>query len=96
MTVPLFLFSATGKEASLPPFIANETQDMTEERIAHILSEASQLMRVHNPDDLRSNEDSRSPADNRGEVSVCVNVERNHIAFNREKDSAPVRPAESP
>ena len=46
---------------------------MTDERIAHILSEASQLMRVHNPDDLRSNEDSRSPADNRGEVSTDAN-----------------------
>lgn len=62
---------------------------MTDERIAHILSEASQLMRVHNPDDLRSNENSRSPADNRGEVSTCeVIVLGPHSK--REIDSSPI------
>lgn len=51
---------------------------MTEERIAHILSEASNLMKTpHNQEDTRSNEDSKSP--NRGQVgnsSSMVNNKR--------------------
>lgn len=39
-------------------FGGRETGDMTEERIAHILSEASHLMKT---EDSRSNDDSRSP-----------------------------------
>lgn len=35
--------------------------DMTEERIAHILNEASHMMKPQPQDDTHSNEDSKSP-----------------------------------
>jgi len=60
-----------GKDTSLPPFVHGDNPDITDDRIAHILSEASQLLRAQNPaDDTRSNEDSRSPAENRVEVRI--------------------------
>lgn len=57
----------------MPNVFTRGDSDMTEERIAHILSEASQLMNKssHNQDpDTRSNEDSKSP--NRGQVRMNV------------------------
>lgn len=35
--------------------------EMTEERIAHILSEASHMMKPQHPEDTHSNDDSKSP-----------------------------------
>lgn len=35
--------------------------EMTEERIAHILNEASHMMKPQQQDDTHSNEDSKSP-----------------------------------
>lgn len=47
-----------GKDSGIPAMFAREGE-MTEERIAHILSEASQMMKTE--DSLHSNDDSRSP-----------------------------------
>lgn len=53
---------SAGKEGGMPPFGRPDSADMNEERIAHILSEASHLMRTPAPnDDSRSNDDSKSP-----------------------------------
>ncbi len=54
----------------MPNVFARENNDITDERIAHILSEASNLMKSsHNQDhETRSNEDSKSP--NRGQVTI--------------------------
>ncbi|XP_046682036.1 homeobox protein cut isoform X3 [Homalodisca vitripennis] len=48
----------SGKDSGIPAMFARDTGDMTEERIAHILSEASHLMKT---EDSHSNDDSRSP-----------------------------------
>lgn len=57
-------FSSTGKaETGLPPFGRPEN-DLTEERLAHILNEANHLQQIKReqlPEDSRSNEDSKSP-----------------------------------
>lgn len=47
----------------MPNVFSRGDSDMTDERIVHILSEANHLMKTsHNQDqDLRSNEDSKSP-----------------------------------
>ncbi|XP_065201210.1 homeobox protein cut isoform X2 [Planococcus citri] len=61
-----YLFSS-GKDPGMPNVFSRGDSDMTEERIAHILSEATQMMNKssHNLDqDTRSNDDSKSP--NRG------------------------------
>lgn len=53
----------------MPNVFSRGEADMTDERIAHILSEASHLMKSSQPGqdpDTRSNEDSKSP--NRGQV----------------------------
>jgi homeobox protein cut-like len=53
----------------MPNVFARGDSDMTEERIAHILSEASHLMKsssLSQDQETRSNEDSKSP--NRGQV----------------------------
>lgn len=58
-------FSSTGKsDTGLPPF-GRPDNDLTEERLAHILSEANQLQQIkrehQQPEDSHSNEDSKSP-----------------------------------
>lgn len=58
-----------GKDTGIPAvFTRGDTSDMTEERIAHILSEASQLMKPQSHEDSHSNDDSKSP--NHGQVSI--------------------------
>lgn len=56
------IFSRVGvganKDTGIPAMFGRETGDMTEERIAHILTEASHLMKT---EDSHSNDDSRSP-----------------------------------
>ena len=60
-------FVAAGKEGSLPPFgREGEGQNLTDERIAHILSEASHMMvknsmSSHHEDQNSHEEDSKSP-----------------------------------
>lgn len=59
----------------MPTVFTRGDSDMTEERIAHILSEASHLMKSssHSQDqETRSNEDSKSP--NRGQVQINFTV----------------------
>ncbi|KAK9887307.1 hypothetical protein WA026_021617 [Henosepilachna vigintioctopunctata] len=53
---------SSGKEAGIPNFGRPEG-DLTDERLAHILNEASQFnpQIKMNPDDSRSNDDSKSP-----------------------------------
>lgn len=53
-----------GKDTGIPAFARGDADNMTEERIAHILSEASQLMKTQ-VEDSHSN-DSKSP--NQGQV----------------------------
>jgi hypothetical protein len=53
-----------GKDTGIPAFARGDTDNMTEERIAHILSEASQMMKTQ-VEDSHSN-DSKSP--NQGQV----------------------------
>lgn len=67
----------------MPNVFARGDSDMTDERIAHILSEANNLMKSssHNQDhETRSNEDSKSP--NRGQVLKIPHcVVRNRSSF---------------
>lgn len=51
---------SSGKDTGMPTFGRPEN-DLTEERIAHILSEASQLQMKNQNDETHSNEDSKSP-----------------------------------
>jgi homeobox protein cut-like len=53
---------SSGKDTGMPTFGRPEN-DLTEERIAHILSEASQFQQLksHNTEDSHSNDDSKSP-----------------------------------
>lgn len=55
----------SGKDTGIPPFGRGDPDNMTEERIAHILSEASQMMKGQ-VEDSHSN-DSKSP--NHAQVS---------------------------
>jgi hypothetical protein len=48
-----------GKDTGIPTFARGDADNMTEERIAHILSEASQMMKAQ-VEDSHSN-DSKSP-----------------------------------
>ncbi|XP_044738052.1 homeobox protein cut isoform X6 [Chrysoperla carnea] len=48
-----------GKDTGMPTYGGRESSDMNEERIAHILNEASHLMKV---EDTHSNDDSKSPS----------------------------------
>lgn len=64
----LSFFFPAGKEGSLPPFgREGEGQNLTDERIAHILSEASHMMvknsmsSSHHEDQNSHEEDSKSP-----------------------------------
>jgi homeobox protein cut-like len=56
------LIPKKGKDTGMPTFGRPEN-DLTEERIAHILSEASQFQQLksHNTEDSHSNDDSKSP-----------------------------------
>lgn len=51
---------SSGKDTGIPNFGRPEN-DLTEERIAHILNEASQLQMKPHMEDSHSNEDSKSP-----------------------------------
>lgn len=51
---------SSGKDSGIPTFGRPEN-DLTEERIAHILSEASQMQIKNQMEDSHSNEDSKSP-----------------------------------
>ncbi|XP_044738048.1 homeobox protein cut isoform X2 [Chrysoperla carnea] len=53
------LIPKKGKDTGMPTYGGRESSDMNEERIAHILNEASHLMKV---EDTHSNDDSKSPS----------------------------------
>lgn len=56
------LIPKKGKDGTAMGVMPRGTEsDMTEERIAHILNEASQMMKPQQQDDTHSNEDSKSP-----------------------------------
>ena len=59
-----FVVMFVGKDTGIPAFARGDSDNMTEERIAHILSEASQMMKTQ-VEDSHSN-DSKSP--NQGQV----------------------------
>ncbi|XP_050302302.1 LOW QUALITY PROTEIN: homeobox protein cut [Anthonomus grandis grandis] len=52
-------FSSSGKDGSMP--FGRPESDLTDERIAHILSEANQFTHIKTECDTHSNEDSKSP-----------------------------------
>lgn len=57
-----FYLLSAGKEGGLTPFGRVEPGEGGEERLAHLLSEASHLLRTPAPtEDSRSNDDSKSP-----------------------------------
>jgi hypothetical protein len=61
-----------GKDTGIPAFARGDTDNMTEERIAHILSEASQMMKTQ-VEDSHSN-DSKSP--NQGQVRYTTHIDQ--------------------
>lgn len=64
-----------GKDTGIPAFARGDTDNMTEERIAHILSEASQMMKTQ-VEDSHSN-DSKSP--NQGQVRYTTHTVITHL-----------------
>jgi hypothetical protein len=66
-----------GKDTGIPTFARGDADNMTEERIAHILSEASQMMKTQ-VEDSHSN-DSKSP--NQGQVRYI-----SHTVVTRQAD----------
>ena len=73
-----FVVMFVGKDTGIPAFARGDADNMTEERIAHILSEASHMMKTQ-VEDSHSN-DSKSP--NQGQVRY-VNLQLPHyINFN--------------
>ena len=64
-----------GKDTGIPAFARGDTDNMTEERIAHILSEASQMMKTQ-VEDSHSN-DSKSP--NQGQVRYTTHRVTTHL-----------------
>lgn len=59
----------SGKDPGIPAMFSRESGEMTEERIAHILSEASHMMKT---EDTHSNDDSRSPTQPQVRDSVSL------------------------
>lgn len=53
-------YFSSGKDTGIPSFGRPEN-DLTDERIAHILNEASHLQMKNQVEDSHSNEDSKSP-----------------------------------
>jgi hypothetical protein len=64
-----------GKETGIPAFARGDTDNMTEERIAHILSEASQMMKTQVEDS--HSKDSKSP--NQGQVRYTTHTVITHL-----------------
>jgi hypothetical protein len=59
-----------GKDTGIPAFARGDGDNMTEERIAHILSEASQMMKTQ-VEDSHSN-DSKSPHQGQVRYATCL------------------------
>jgi hypothetical protein len=64
-----------GKDTGIAAFARGDGDNMTEERIAHILSEASQMMKTQ-VEDSHSN-DSKSPS--QGQVRYATRPASRHI-----------------
>lgn len=64
-----------GKDTGIAAFARGDGDNMTEERIAHILSEASQMMKTQ-VEDSHSN-DSKSPS--QGQVRYATRLASRHI-----------------
>jgi homeobox protein cut-like len=50
-----------GKDSGIPAVMGRTENDVTDERIVHILNEASQMMKPNQQEDTQSNDDSTSP-----------------------------------
>ncbi|XP_025410697.1 homeobox protein cut-like isoform X3 [Sipha flava] len=55
------LIPKKGKDSGIPAVMGRTENDVTDERIVHILNEASQMMKPNQQDDTQSNDDSTSP-----------------------------------